>query len=232
MNIVVNGGTRGIGKEMVLLLSNDSNNKIFVTGRNYNVLRQLSKEAVHSNIITFKYDISIFETLEKQFIKTISGYFQSIDILINNAGVTINKDFVDFTPEEARKIIETNFMGPAAMIRALKPMFVKGSHIVNICSMGGYQGSSKYRGLSYYSASKAALSCLSECLAEEFREDGIIVNSLAPGSVQTEMFEEAFPGYKAPVTAREMAEFIVWFAINGRKFFNGKVIPVALNDPK
>jgi NAD(P)-dependent dehydrogenase (short-subunit alcohol dehydrogenase family) len=97
--------------------------------------------------------------------------------------------------------------------------------------MGGFQGSSKYKGLSYYSASKAALSCLSECLAEEFRESGIVVNCLALGSVQTEMLKEAFPGYKAPVTAREMAELIVDFAIKGRKYFNGKVIPVAFSNP-
>ncbi|MCU0472466.1 MAG: SDR family oxidoreductase [Bacteroidales bacterium] len=231
MNIVINGGTRGIGKEMVLLLSHDKNNNLFVTGRNNKILQQLSEEAEHRNIFTFEIDISIFEVLEKQFIETLSGYFQSVDILINNAGTIINKDFVDFNKDEAIKIIETNFLGPAALIRALKPMLIRGSHIVNISSMGGYQGSSKYRGLSYYSASKAALACLSECLAEEFREDGIIVNCIAPGSVQTEMFEEAFPGYKAPVTAREMAEFIAWFAIKGSKFFNGKVIPVALNNP-
>ena len=97
--------------------------------------------------------------------------------------------------------------------------------------MGGFQGSSKYRGLSYYSAAKAALSCLSECLAEEFREDGIIVNCLALGSVQTEMLEEAFPGYKAPVSAREMAELIADFAVKGSRFFNGKIIPVAFSNP-
>jgi NAD(P)-dependent dehydrogenase (short-subunit alcohol dehydrogenase family) len=97
--------------------------------------------------------------------------------------------------------------------------------------MGGFQGSSKYRGLSYYSASKAALSCLSECLAEEFREDGIIVNCLALGSVQTEMLEEAFPGYEAPVKANEMAELIGEFAVKGSRFFNGKVIPVAFSNP-
>jgi NAD(P)-dependent dehydrogenase (short-subunit alcohol dehydrogenase family) len=232
MNIVINGGTRGIGREIVLFLSQDKSNKIFVTGRNNKILQQLSKEAEHKNIFTFRYDISVFEDLKKQFIEALSDCFQSVDILINNAGTIIKKDFVDFSQDEARRITETNFLGPAALIRAIKPLLVRGSHIVNISSMGGYQGSSKYRGLSYYSASKAALSCLSECLAEEFREEGIIVNCLAPGSVQTEMFEEAFPGHKAPVTAREMAEFVVWFAIKGRKFFNGKVIPVALNDPK
>ena len=93
-----------------------------------------------------------------------------------------------------------------------------GSHIVNISSMGGFQGSSKYRGLSVYSASKAALSCLSECLAGELNESGISVNCLALGSVQTEMFENAFPGFKAPVGPKEMAEFISYFAVNGNKY--------------
>ena len=106
-----------------------------------------------------------------------------------------------------------------------------GSHIVNITSMGGFQGSSKYKGLAYYSASKAALACLTECLATEFSEAGIKVNCLALGAVQTEMFEEAFPGYKAPVDAREMGEFIADFALKGHKFFNGKILPVAVGNP-
>ena len=95
----------------------------------------------------------------------------------------------------------------------------------------GYQGSSKYKGLSYYSASKAAISSLSECLAGEFRDSGVAVNCLALGSVQTEMFEEAFPGHKAAVSAKEMAQFIVDFALKGNKFFNGKVLPVAVDNP-
>jgi short-subunit dehydrogenase len=231
MNIVVNGGTRGIGKEIVHILELEKNNNIFVTGRNSKVLQQLSAKAEHHNVYTFTLDISDFIRYEKLLIEKISSYFQKVDILINNAGTLIAKNFSDFTNDEARIITETNFLGPAALIRALKPMMARGSHIVNISSMGGYQGSSKYKGLSYYSASKAALSCLSECLAEEFTEDGIVVNCLAPGSVQTEMFEEAFPGLKAPVSAREMAEFVVWFAVNGSRFFNGKVIPVALNNP-
>src|SRR5665647_2552069 len=98
--------------------------------------------------------------------------------------------------EEGRIIMETNFFGPGSLIRIVKPLMPSGSHIVNISSMGGYQGSSKYRGLSYYSASKAALACLTECLALEFNRFRISVNCLALGSVQTEMLDEAFPGYK------------------------------------
>jgi NAD(P)-dependent dehydrogenase (short-subunit alcohol dehydrogenase family) len=97
--------------------------------------------------------------------------------------------------------------------------------------MGGFQGSMKFKGLSYYSASKAALACLSECLANEFADSNISVNCLALGAVQTEMLEEAFPGYKAPVTAKEMAGFISYFAINGHKFYNGKILPVAVSTP-
>ena len=231
MNIIVNGGTRGIGKEIVLLLAKENSNRVFVTGRNSAALKEMDKAAVNKNIFTYTLDIAAFEDHEKSFIDAVTGCFEDVDILINNAGYLVHRDFMNFDKEEARKLMETNFFGPASVIRLLQPMMKRGSHIVNISSMGGFQGSSKYRGMSYYSASKAALSCLSECLAGEFREAGIAVNCLALGSVQTEMFKEAFPGLKAPVTAKEMAKFIADFALNGNKFFNGKVIPVAFSDP-
>jgi len=158
-------------------------------------------------------------------------HLNRIDILINIAGRLAVKDFELFFFYLARNIMQVNFFGPASVIRYIKPLMPKGSHIVNISSMGGFQGSSKYRGLSYYSASKAAIACLSECLAGEFAESGISVNCLALGSVQTEMLAEAFPGYKAPVNAGEMAEFITDFALNGHRFFNGRILPVAVTNP-
>jgi NAD(P)-dependent dehydrogenase (short-subunit alcohol dehydrogenase family) len=147
------------------------------------------------------------------------------------AGMLVAKDFVDISNAEARLMMETNFLGPASVIRIIKPLMPSGSHIINISSMGGFQGSSKYEGLSCYSASKAAIACLSECLAVEFTSSGIAVNCLALGAVDTEMFKEAFPGFKAPVTAKDMAEFISDFALTGHKFINGKVIPVAIANP-
>ncbi len=231
MKVVVNGGTRGIGKEIVFLLASEKRNRIFVTGRNRIVLKQLSSGAVNNNISTYPVDMMHIEDSEKSILDAVKGSLDNVDILINNAGTMVSSDFMDFDKREARRILETNFFGPASLIRILKPLMPKGSHIVNISSMGGFQGSSKYRGLSYYSASKAALSCLSECLAAEFRDAGIAVNCLALGSVQTEMFEEAFPGYKAPVSAVEMAKFIVDFAVSGNKYFNGKVLPVAISNP-
>jgi NAD(P)-dependent dehydrogenase (short-subunit alcohol dehydrogenase family) len=104
-------------------------------------------------------------------------------------------------------------------------------HIVNIGSMGGYQGSVKFPGLSAYSASKAALHTLTECLALELNDLEIKVNCLAIGSAQTEMLETAFPGYQSPVMAFEMGKYIADFAITGHRFYNGKVLPVASTTP-
>ena len=106
-----------------------------------------------------------------------------------------------------------------------------GSHIVNIGSMGGFQGSVKFPGLAAYSASKAAFHTLTECLAFELADQGIKVNCLALGSAQTEMLEKAFPGYESPVMAFEMGKYIADFARSGHKFFNGKILPVAVSTP-
>lgn len=231
MNIIINGGTKGIGREIALLLSNDDKNRILVTGRTEMSLKKLASQSMSGNIATFTLDLARFDNQKEIFLEAVKTEFKAVDILINMAGMLIVRDFMKCSEQESREMMEVNFFGPAAVIKVLKPLMKKGSHIVNISSMGGFQGSSKYRGLSYYSASKAAISCLSECLAGEFSESGIIVNSLALGAVQTEMFEKAFPGSKAPVKPKEMAELIVDFAINGSKFYNGKVLPVAIGNP-
>jgi 3-oxoacyl-[acyl-carrier protein] reductase len=231
MNIIVNGGTRGIGKEIVNILSREKDYRIMVTGRDKKALSGLLKESKHNNLLTLTIDLSVFDTREDNFKSFVYEHFEKVDILINNAGTLFNTKFISFDNKMARRIMETNFFGPASIIRIVRPLMVSGGHIVNISSMGGYQGSVKYTGLSYYSASKAALASLSESLAIEFAGYGISVNCLALGAVQTDMFEKSFPGFKAPVSATEMAEFIVYFALKGNLFFNGKVIPVARNNP-
>jgi NAD(P)-dependent dehydrogenase (short-subunit alcohol dehydrogenase family) len=97
--------------------------------------------------------------------------------------------------------------------------------------MGGFQGTMKFAGLSAYSTSKAALASLTELLAEEYKEAGFSINCLCLGSVQTEMLEEAFPGYKAAHSAKEMASFIYDFTLNSGKYFKGKILPVSISTP-
>ena len=231
MNIIVNGGSKGIGREIVLHMSGDKNNQILVTGRNTENLKELVSECRNDNVAYISVDLSVIDKEIRAIKNHIYSRFSKVDIIINNAGLAVVKDFMKISNQEARAMMETNFFGPATFIRLLVPLMPEGSHVVNISSMGGFQGSSKYKGLAYYSASKAALACLTECLAAEFSDAGISVNCLSLGSVQTEMFESAFHGIKAPVNPREMAEFIAYFAMNGNRYFNGKILPVAMRDP-
>jgi NAD(P)-dependent dehydrogenase (short-subunit alcohol dehydrogenase family) len=97
--------------------------------------------------------------------------------------------------------------------------------------MGGIQGSLKFPGLAAYSSSKGAVITLSELLSEEYKEQGIAFNVLALGAVQTEMLEEAFPGYEAPISATEMASYIADFALTANKYYNGKVLQVSSTNP-
>ena len=152
-------------------------------------------------------------------------------MLINNAGVLINKPFEELKELDFVEMLQGNFIGHVRMIQGIVNLMSEGSHIVNIGSMGAFQGSAKFAGLSAYSSSKAALHTLTECLALELAEKDIKVNCLALGSAQTEMLEKAFPGYESPVMAFEMGKYIADFAITGHRFFNGKVLPVAVSTP-
>ncbi|MEO8934414.1 MAG: SDR family NAD(P)-dependent oxidoreductase, partial [Xanthomarina sp.] len=144
----------------------------------------------------------------------------------------INKPFLELTPEEIQSCYQVNVLSVFETIQATLPfMQKKGGHVVAISSMGGFQGSLKFGGLSAYSTSKAAVASLIELLAEEYKDTKIKFNCLALGSAQTEMLEEAFPGYKAPLSAKKMAEFIADFSLNSQQWINGKIIPVSLSTP-
>lgn len=231
MNIIINGGSRGIGRELALKMSDDKSNQLIITGRDAEALKQIAGACKNNNISCITLDLAEIEKNFKEIQDQIFSRFSKVDILINNAGMLIVEEFLKTSARDARMMMETNFFGPSGMIRIVVPLMSEGSHIVNISSMGGFQGSSKYKGLAYYSASKSALACLTECLAEELKEQGIRVNCLSLGSVQTEMFEKAFPGMKASLKPGEMAEFISWFATNGSRFFNGKILPVGMSNP-
>lgn len=232
MNIVITGVSRGIGKELVKLFCKNQKNKVIGLSRNFMSMMEFKKENNYNNFIPYQFDLEnadSFNTLQSK----IKEECNEIDILINNAGFLINKPFEEFTYEEQTKIFKINVIGTGELIKQLIPLLKKEtiSHVVNISSMGGFQGSSKFPGLSYYSASKAAIASLTECLAEEYKETNIKFNCLALGAVNTEMLAEAFPGYEAPHKAFEMAEFMYDFALNGHKYYNGKILPVSVSTP-
>jgi short-subunit dehydrogenase len=151
-----------------------------------------------------------------------------VSILINNAGHLVNKPMCEQTQDEITSSYMVNVIGPHLLIGKLRPFLVNGGHIVNIGSMGGMTVTSKFPGLSSYSPSKAALAVLSELLAEEFLGDQISVNCLALGTVNTEMLKAAFPGFEGQQSPESMARLVKTFALEGHKWFNGKVLPVSL----
>lgn len=234
MNIIVTGSSRGIGYEVVKLLSANGKHNIVALARNSEKLLELKSfcESANNDSKVFALPFELGRDNYKQkLVPFIKDKLGSVDIVIFNAGYLVNKSFSDLTEEDFDRIFHVNVKSVFFFTQALLPLFSKDSHIVTISSMGGYQGSSKFSGLSLYSSSKGALAVLTECLAEELKPMGIKANCLALGAVQTEMLNEAFPGYQAPLAASEMAAFIADFSLNGQRFFNGKILPVSLSTP-
>lgn len=225
-NILITGASRGIGYETALLLSKNPQNQVIALSRNPEPLKKLDLPNIHA----FTFDLANFD---EELITMISNRFGEIHVLINNAGLLLNQSFIELSEKEWRRIFQVNFFGAVKLINQLLPCMGRSrkAHIVNIGSMGGFQGSVKFAGLSAYSASKAALANLTECLAVEFKDKNIAINCLALGAVETEMFREAFPSTLAPLKDKQMAEHLVWFAQNGHYFYHGKILPVALSTP-
>jgi len=231
MLILITGASKGIGFELVNQFSKDPANLVIAVSRNTNALNKLVKDKNTHSVLPLKADITK-AAQQKKIYQTIKSLNLPLDILVNNAGEIVNKPFEKITEKDLRSVYNTNVFAPFTLIQTLLPLLnKKHSHIVNIGSMGGFQGSSRFPGLSAYSSSKSALSGLTECLAEELKPKNISVNCLALGAVQTEMLSRAFPGYKAPLKAVQMAEFICNFALTGQNYFNGKIIPVSSTTP-
>ncbi|MEJ1223051.1 SDR family NAD(P)-dependent oxidoreductase [Sediminicola sp. 1XM1-17] len=224
-NIIITGSSRGIGFEMARLFA-DEGHQVLALSRNEKPISDLR----HQNITSFSFDIASKADIDKME-AFISEHWSSVDVLINNAGKLLNKPFLESGMDEFEEVYKVNVFGVAHITKSVIPFMSKGGHVVTISSMGGVQGSAKFPGLSAYSSSKGAVITLTELWAEEFKENGPSFNVLALGAVQTEMLEEAFPGYQAPVTALEMAAYIKDFALTGQKLYNGKMLQVSNSTP-
>jgi short-subunit dehydrogenase len=234
MNIIITGASRGIGAEIAKTFCKHKGNLVIALSRNAEGLRKLSAECQKSNagskIMTIEFDLAQFD-FYPFILQKIETFFHRCDILINNAGRIVNRPFDKTELQDFDDVFNVNIKSMFFFTKLVLPMMNKGGHIVNISSLGGITGSKKFAGLSAYSASKGAVSVFTETLAEELKDAEISVNCLALGGVQTEMFEKAFPGYKALQTPVQIAQFITDFAVTGQRFFNGKVIPVSATLP-
>lgn len=223
-NIIITGTSRGIGYELALLFAKAGHQVLAIS-------RKTPKELItNENITCLSVDLSNESELEKVE-RFLSSSWKQVDAVVHNAGSLICQPFETLTQADFENVYKVNVFGVANLTRIALPYLQKGSHVVTISSMGGIQGSLKFAGLAAYSSSKGAVITLSELLAEEYKERGIAFNVLALGAVQTEMLAEAFPGYQAPITAAEMADYIYNFTLTGNKYFNGKVLQVSSTNP-
>jgi NAD(P)-dependent dehydrogenase (short-subunit alcohol dehydrogenase family) len=224
-NVIITGCSRGIGYELAIQFAEEGH-QVLALSRNDRPVSDLK----HDNIHSFSFDITDTISLKKvsDFIKS---EWKKVDVLIQNAGLLVNKPFLETSSEMFENVYRVNVFGVAALNRTVIPFMPNDGHVLTISSMGGVQGSAKFPGLAAYSSSKGAVITLTELLAEEFKETGPSFNVLALGAVQTEMLEEAFPGYKAPVTADQMAAYIMDFALKGHQLYNGKLLQVSKSTP-
>lgn len=224
-NVVITGTSRGIGFELAQQFANNDC-KVLALSRNDKPLSDVN----HKNITTLSVDLGVESDIQK-VTSFVNENWKNVDILINNAGKLVNKPFTELSTEDFLEVYKVNVFGVAELTKAMIPFLKQNSHVVTISSMGGVQGSMKFPGLAAYSSAKGAVITLSELLAEEYKEAGISFNVLALGAVQTEMLEEAFPDYKAPLSASEIADYIYNFSLTGNKFYNGKILEVSSSTP-
>lgn len=229
-NIVITGVSSGIGKALVNEFLQEGHRVVGISSNAKKLETAFQDLPSQENFISICFDLA---KLDQYHLLAQQIPFSQVDILINNAGLLINKPFEAIQPEDYIKSFQVNGMAPYFLTQVLysKLKASEKAHVVNISSMGAYQSSVKFPGLSIYASSKAAMSCATECLATELKDSGIRFNVLALGAVQTEMLENAFPGYIAPVNSKQMAIFIKNFALQASEVMNGQVTAVSLSTP-
>ncbi len=227
-NIIITGASRGIGRELAKTHLQNGNNVLAIS-RNEEKLKELKEFEKHSELRILPLDISNYEDLN--LITQVISDWEKIDVLYNNAGFLVNKPFSEISEEDIDYSLEVNYKAPFRIIQLVIGKMNADSHIVNITTMGAVQGSLKFPGLAAYSSSKAGIVTLTELLAQEFTSDEPRINAIALGAVQTEMLEEAFPGYQAPISPESMAFYLYEFGLTGHHFQNGKTIQLSISTP-
>ena len=222
-NVIITGTSSGIGFELVKIFA-QKKNRVLALSRDNSKLRDLKLDGVDA----IDFDIN---SPDESKLDTFINSVNRIDVLINNAGYLVKKPFEETTLADFQNIYSTNVFSVAMLVQRTISYMHEGSNVINISSIGGVQGTIKFPGLSAYGSSKGALNILTEILAEEYKDKKVHFNSLALGSVQTKMLEEAFPGFKASTSAENMAKYIYNFATEGYKLMNGKVVSISSSTP-
>lgn len=230
--VVVTGASRGVGRATAKALVQGHGCTVVAVSRDREGLASLQEECGDGAGTLEALPLDLATTGGIEAVKRyLAG--RRLHGLMNNAGLLIKREWGEWTADDLQRLYLLNASVPLLLSQALSPL-LEGDppgHIVNIGSMGGFQGSMKFPGLAAYSASKAALANTSECMAEELKDRGVRCNCICLGAVDTTMLRAAFPGYTAPVGPEKVGSYLSRFVLEGHNFFNGKVLPLALSTP-
>jgi NAD(P)-dependent dehydrogenase (short-subunit alcohol dehydrogenase family) len=227
--ILITGASRGLGFALTQAFLDSTEHTVVAVSRNTATLRALGSGRNYKGRLHF-IEADICNAEDRERIRECISGLPSIGVVVHNAGALLFKPFMDIGIDELRAIYDVNVFAPFMLTQKLMP-HMDAAHVISISSVGGVEGSLKYAGLSAYSSSKAALNCLTEMWSEEFKESEHCFNCLALGSVETEMFREAFPGVPAASRPEEMASYIVNFAFEAPKVMRGKIISLSRSNP-
>jgi NAD(P)-dependent dehydrogenase (short-subunit alcohol dehydrogenase family) len=227
--ILITGASRGLGYALVEAFLSSTPYKVAAVSRNSGALSSLANNAAYKDRLEL-IQADICNPPDLEMIQDIVAGLPPLGVIIHNAGALLFKPFSEIAIDELRAVYEVNVFAPFMLTQKLLP-YMNATHVINISSVGGVEGSIKFPGLTAYSSSKAALNCLTEMWSEEFKDTDHSFNCLALGSVATEMFSEAFPGVPASSQPEEMASYIVNFAIEAPKVMRGKIISLSRSNP-
>ena len=229
--VLITGGSRGIGAEMVRRFSRSGFLVAFVYHQSHSAANALAKETGAYPICA---DVSVSFEVERA-VREAKAQLGHIDVMINNAGVAGFRLFTEITEKEWEKHIATNLNSAFYFSRAVLPEMInrKSGVILNISSLGGQVGASCEV---HYSTAKAGLIGLTRALAKEVGPSGIRVNCIAPGAIQTDMISSLSPEdcealcEETPLgrlgTPQDIAEAAYFLAGEGASFITGQVLGV------
>lgn len=229
MDLLISGASRGIGRALAVLAAGEGH-RVLALGRSEEKLQRLAQEVEGIHPLTFDFADPPEMDRVRELLK--GKGFEKLDGVVLAAGHLEKASSGEQDKGVWERTLSVNLIGPALFLQAVHPLLKEGegAHVVLIGSMAGYPGSQKFPPLGVYGASKAALAALGESLAEQWKADGIRVNTLALGAVDTEMFREAFPDGEAPVGPERMARFLLRFLEEG-EVMSGAHVPVSISTP-
>ncbi len=233
---LITGATRGIGKQIAITLAKEGYNIALNYRKENEELEQVKKEIEKSNVevLAVQGDVSSFDDCEN-IVKQVVEKFGKIDVLVNNAGITKYMLLMRMKKEDFEQVIDVNLLGVFNMSKNVISYMLKArsGRIINISSVVGISGNA---GQTNYSASKAGIIGFTKSLAKEVASRNILVNSVAPGFIETSMTDILKDEVKQEIakniplnrmgTAQDVANVVKFLASDESSYITGQVIQV------